>query len=582
MRAKICSASVVLALVGFGLSAVPAQASPTEEPVPTPPSTAPTLAQPGQPAADDSTNTVIITFDSPQADPAAAASKVVSSAAQTVAGAEISKVQPINATTVAVTLDAKLSAREAATVRSKVENRSGVEAADPAMTFYRADTNYEGNLWNINSATSRYSVAADQAWGATTGVRVDNHRPIIVGVLDTGITAHPDLTGSAATIVGGNVVPGYDFISSGGLAGDGNGRDADPTDVGDYDAYHYSSWHGTHVSGIIAALKNSSGVVGVAPDAKVEPLRILGIGGRGSEADLIAAILWGSGYPVAGAPANPNPVNVLNLSLGGPGKCSTALQNAINKAVARRIPVVVSAGNSNAALSKYAPANCKKVISVTATGHTGPRAYYSNYGTTASPATIAAPGGSGYTQPCSAAGGECGGVLSTLNAGRREIGSPNYGVEAGTSMAAPHVAGVLALLRALHPAWSVDQLTAAIRGSAIAVPNCSSIECGAGVVNAGWAVRVSRFFSNKKKPSIGGRFKVGRTLSAKRGSWSPSPASVRYQWLVNGKIITNATKTKYKLPKKYKGKSISVQITVLGSAGYAARVMVSSGHKVKK
>ncbi|MBA3020887.1 S8 family peptidase [Propionicimonas sp.] len=558
---KKWSVAVFVAAAGLAFSAIPAQAAPTDiAPLPEP--TTPSRVK-------DTTRTILVTFDQSQQDPKASAEAAVAEIAEAVAGASVASVQTINKTTVAVTLDSEISEFEADNIQARAEDVAGVKAVDPATIFYPADTDYETSLWNINAAMGRYSVAADAAWGTTTGAGV------VVGVLDTGITEHGDLDA--------NVIAGYDFISNSASARDGDGRDADPTDEGDLsgiaqDGTKTSSWHGTHVSGTIAALRNGSGVAGVAPDAKIEPLRVLGAGG-GTEADLIAAIDWATGY----SGTNPNPVDVLNLSLGSQDgrPCSYAMQAAINRAAAKRIPMVVAAGNSNVALSKSSPANCKNVISVTASTYTGGKASYSNYGTAAMPATIAAPGGSDTPTSCPGIIGECGWVASTWNRGTTTPGGSWYGFMAGTSMAAPHVAGVAALLKAKNPSWGPAQIAAAMRGSANRMPSCTAVTCGTGVVNAPKALTVTKFFTWKKNPSISGKYKVGKKLTAKVGSWSPQPTQFSYQWLRDGKVISGATKSKYKLVKKDKKKKISIQVTVFGPVGYAYRIAVSSSHKIK-
>jgi serine protease len=569
----------VLALAGVSLPALPAlpaQAAPTDD----------SISVETTPTSDAATKTVIITFDKAQKNPSAAANAAVSTAAAVVAGAEVTAVKPITATTVAVTLNTALSSTQADKLQASVEHVDGVKAADPSITFYpTADTNYEPYLWSITTeSTSKWGVQANLAWPTSTG------ESVIVGVLDTGITAHPDLTGSSSSITGGNVIAGYDFVSSAASARDGNGRDSNPTDVGDYttkngNIVEYSSWHGTHVSGIIAALKNDSGVVGVAPEAKIEPVRVLGT--SGTEADLIAAIRWASGYAVSGVGTNPNPVDVINMSLGGSGKCGTALQAAVSGAVSKGIPVVVAAGNGNSKgvgqpLANTAPANCKNVIAVTATTSKGKKTSYSNYGTASKPATIAAPGGKGTSEPCGNGNAlQCGAVWSTLNAGETTATTSSYGFEAGTSMAAPHVAGVLALVKSLHPTWNVAQLTAVIRGTVTRLSSCSVTKCGAGLVNAAKAVKITGFFTKVTGPTVTGRFKVGKKLTATAGSWSPTPTSVSYQWLRNGTSISKATAATYKLTKKDKGKKVSVRITVRGG-NLLGQSAVSASSKVKK
>src|SRR5690606_35071991 len=160
------------------------------------------------------------------------------------------------------------------------------------------------------------------------------------------------------------LVAGYDFISDASIAGDGNGRDSNPQDEGDWENPYPSSWHGTHVAGTIAAVTNNAkGVAGVAFGARVQPVRVLGHG-RGCTSDITDAIVWASGGTVSGVPANATPAEVINMSLGGGGYCSSTYQNAINSAVSRGTVVVVAAGNSNANVANFTPASCSNVIAV--------------------------------------------------------------------------------------------------------------------------------------------------------------------------------------------------------------------------
>lgn len=570
--------SVVTAAITLGLilTTAPAQAAPPTE--------SPSASTPAQTRSDpdpvDGTQSVIVTFDTAPADPLAAAKTAISDAADDVAGVTATSVQSITPTTVEVSLAAPVSDQQAEQIQNQVEDEPGIAAAEPGMTFFPTDFNYEPNLWNIDThAGSNYGTFADSAWGISTG------KGVVVGVIDTGITPHPDLTGSTTSVLGGNVIAGYDFISKASRAGDGNGRDSNPTDMGDGDSASDSSWHGTHVAGIIGALRNSSGVVGVAPDVKIEPLRVLGRG-SGTEADIITAIYWGSGTYTGGElPVNRNPAKILNMSLGGYGSCSRAMQTAINKAVSKGVAVVVATGNGDEygdplPLKYSAPANCKNVIRVTASTATGKRASYSNYGTSSAPATIAAPGGSGSgSLICGPTRANCSEIFSTWNLGATSLGDPGYGWMAGTSMAAPHVAGVAALIAARHPRWSPARLTQALQYSATAMRSCSSTRCGAGIVNAARAVRVQGFFIKKRPVKTTGRFRVGRKVSALRGLWSPGPVLVRYQWLRNGHSIKNATKRTYRISRKDRGSKVSVRIT-LKRPHYVTQVVRSGSHRV--
>ncbi len=333
------------------------------------------------------------------------------------------------------------------------------------------DTEYT-KQWDLYESTAGMNLPG--AWDKTTGSGVT------VAVIDTGYVAHSDL---AANIVGG-----YDFIADTTVANDGSGRDSNPADPGDWtaagecaagDPAGTSSWHGTHVAGTIAAVTNNSkGVAGVAYGAKVSPLRVLGKCG-GYDSDIIDAITWASGGTVSGVPANTNVAKVINMSLGGGGACTSATQSAINAAVNRGTTVVVAAGNSNANAANYSPASCNNVISVAATNRAGSRSYYSNFG---SVVDIAAPGGETRTV-------ETGGILSTLNAGTSTPGSESYDYYQGTSMAAPHVAGLAALVKSASSALTPAQIESAIKTNSRALPGTCSGGCGAGLADAAKTVQ---------------------------------------------------------------------------------------------
>ncbi|MFF6947903.1 S8 family serine peptidase [Streptomyces iakyrus] len=333
------------------------------------------------------------------------------------------------------------------------------------------DTEYS-KQWDLFESTAGMNVPA--AWDTTTGSGVT------VAVIDTGYVAHSDL---AANIVGG-----YDFISDTAVSVDGNGRDSNPADPGDwYNANECgagipastSSWHGTHVAGTIAAATNNGkGVAGIAYGAKISPVRVLGKCG-GYDSDIIDAITWASGGTVSGVPANTNVAKVINMSLGGGGACSSATQSAINGAVNRGTSVVVAAGNENTNASSSSPANCNNVITVAATNRAGSRASYSNYGTVVD---ISAPGGETRTTTAN-------GILSTLNSGTKTPSSENYTYYQGTSMATPHVAGLAALMKSANSALTPAQIESAIKTNARALPGTCSGGCGAGLADAAKTVQ---------------------------------------------------------------------------------------------
>jgi serine protease len=341
-----------------------------------------------------------------------------------------------------------------------VPDRLNTPKADPNDTEY-------AKQWDLFETTAGMNVPG--AWPVSTGTGVT------VAVIDTGYVAHTDL---AANIVGG-----YDFIADTAVSVDGDGRDSNPADPGDYYAANEcgsgipasnSSWHGTHVAGTIAAVTNNSkGVAGIAYGAKISPVRVLGKCG-GYDSDIIDAITWASGGTVSGVPANSNVAKVINMSLGGDGACSTATQSAITAAVNRGTTVVVAAGNENDNVANHSPGNCNNVVSVAATSRTGAKASYSNYG---SLVDISAPGGQTST-------GTANGILSTLNSGTKTPSSESYQYYQGTSMATPHIAGLVALMKSANSALTPAQIESAIKSNARALPGACSGGCGAGLADA--------------------------------------------------------------------------------------------------
>ncbi len=492
------------------------------------------------------TDTIIVTFDSDQNDPASAAEKVVEQAVGDTGA--VTEVVPITRDTVAVTVDKTMTPTESTKLGQQVEKVAGVDTAEPASTFTGASTNdtYYSYLWNVNnSGRSAYGTDAEDAWPASTGAGV------VIGVLDTGITNHTDLNA--------NIIGGYDFVTNVASAGDGTGRDSDPSDAGDFiTGESASSWHGTHVSGIAVAIRNNgTGVVGVAPGAKVEPLRALGKGG-GTEADIISALRWGAGLPIVGVPDNPTPVGVINMSIGGPAACSTALQSAIDAVVAKGIPVVVAAGNSTVPVATFSPAGCKNTIRVAATGFEGTLAGYSNYGTSTLPITISAPGGTGNPRDSMDSW-----IVSTWNTGPSTAVAQSYIGMDGTSMASPHVAAVVALLKSLDKTLTPAQISSIITSTAtkLAAP-CDTTRCGAGAVNAAAAVAYEAgvLLRTVGTPSVTGGTGKGATLSVSLGG-VPTVAKVAYQWLRAGAAITGATSPTYVLTAADAGMAISVRVT---------------------
>ncbi|MEQ1597497.1 MAG: S8 family peptidase [Casimicrobium sp.] len=386
----------------------------------------------------------------------------------------------------------RMTLPEAASLAAQIAAQPGVEYAEPDSRMFTMlvpnDTNYP-SLWALKPPTvGNYGINAQTAWDTTTG-----SASIVVAVIDTGITNHVDLAG--------RTVAGYDFIADIPTANDTTARDGDPSDPGDwitsvesttvggdYEGCRAtnSSWHGTHVSGTIGAIANNSlGVAGINWVSKVQPVRVLGKCG-GWTSDIADAITWASGGTVAGVAANATPAKVINMSLGGTGPCPLSYVNAVNTAVANGTLVVVSAGNSGVGAAGSRPANCPGVMAVGATAQSGARSVFSSTGSSnyGAPTTISGPGSS---------------ILSTLNTGTTVPVGDTYVNYQGTSMAAPHVAGVASLMLSVRPTLLPHHLAAMIRGTATAFPSnatrdidCQIQRCGDGIVNAASAVAAAQ------------------------------------------------------------------------------------------
>ena len=381
-----------------------------------------------------------------------------------------------------VTTSSELTPAQAQQYMNALSANSKVASVVPDMRRY-ATVDHTSETIKINdprmnrmwSLTGENGVSALEAWGTTRG------KGVTVAVLDSGITAHPDLDA--------NVLPGYDFIAESAFSNDGNGRDSDPTDAGNWTVDNQcftgskaspSDWHGTHVAGTIAAIANNNeGIAGVAPEAKIVPVRVLGACG-GFDSDITDGIIWAAGGSVRGVPANQNPAQVINMSIGSEGTCTTPYRQAIAQANTRGSIVVVAAGNNNFDASKSSPGNCEDVINVGATDKNGKRSYFSNYG---SRVDVSAPGGDRRYWG--------GGILSTLNAGKTAPGKADYAEYQGTSMAAPHVAGIVALMKAVDPKLTYAQAKKALQSTSQGI-ECDQSACGSGIVNAARAVQQVR------------------------------------------------------------------------------------------
>jgi serine protease len=314
-------------------------------------------------------------------------------------------------------------------VAKALAKRSDVTEAGLNYRYYPTaipnDTNY--NLqWHYPS------INLPQAWDITTG-----SPNVIVAVIDTGVLLnHPDLQGQ--------LVPGYDFIADNANSGDGqNGIDSNPNDPGDGGGVTTSSFHGTHVSGTIAAASNNNlGVAGVAWGVKIMPCRAVGING-GLRYDIEQCVRFAAGLSNDSGTLPAQRADIINLSLGGPTNTTTApaaYRDARNQGV-----IVVAAAGNDASNALFAPAAYNGVVSVSATNINRQLASYSNFGSTID---VAAPGGASGDLN---GDGFFDGVLST---GGDDSGNGiafTYRFAAGTSMAAPHMAGVAALMKSVYP-----------------------------------------------------------------------------------------------------------------------------------
>jgi serine protease len=400
------------------------------------------------------------------------------------------------------------------------------------------------------------AIDAERAWDFSRGTA-----SVPVAVVDTGVLfRHPDL-GTVAQ--GGKLLPGYDMVGPDNAAtsppftfytaNDGGGRDADATDPGDWintadltnpatkpifgvnDAagnplcpVSPSSWHGTLVSGVIGAATNDGiGIAGVGWDTRILPVRALGKC-AGYDSDILDGMAWAAGLPIQypdptspSVPTNPNPVKIINLSLGSPTPCSSFYSSLISQLGAMDVVVVAAAGNSGgsngAGGSVSEPANCAGAIAVAALRNTGTKVAFSNFGPEVA---ISAPGGNCVNSqpPClysivtsanSASETASDATMTYVDGNEPSVAYSGKtfagGGVFGTSFAAPMVSGVIALMWAANPKLTASQLTAMLKSSARAFPAstepvcpatdavtgecaCTQTTCGAGMLDAHAAV----------------------------------------------------------------------------------------------
>jgi serine protease len=442
-------------------------------------------------------------------------------------------------------------------------------AADPQVEYAVADEwralhalptdPLYAEQWYFGSAQASATRAQD-AWDTTVG-----NSATIVAVLDTGARYnHPDLSAK--------LLPGHDFVSNPTFSTDGDGRDADADDPGDFVTTaeaqtppftaipctaDSSSWHGTRVASLIAAQTNNEGIAGTGWNTRILPVRVMAKCG-GIDSDIIAGMRWAAGIAVPGVPANPTPAKILNLSLGGTGLCSAAYQQAITEITAQGVVVVISVGNEGRAVSS--PANCNGVIAVAGLRHAGTKVGFSNLGPNV---TIGAPGGNCVNpqgQPCLFS------LVAATDAGTTTPTAPAYtdqlNFNVGTSFAAPLVAGAAALMHAVNGQISPSQYRALLRETAATFPTssptttavcqppsavaqgeeciCTTQTCGAGMLNTHAAVLAAgtRPFADAQGPAT---INTGTDISidGSRSVASNGRTIVSHQWsAVN---VTGAT-----------------------------------------
>jgi len=347
---------------------------------------------------------------------------------------------------------------------------------------------YPGSLyvyqWPLhNLAAEPFGMDMEDAWDITRGDSAS-----VVAVLDTGILSHEDLNAA-------RILPGYDFISDPATSNDGDGRDPDPSDPGDWTAADQcgqgkpqkdSSWHGLLVTGLIAAeAENGTGIEGIDFHTNILPVRVLGRCG-GHVSDIVDAMRWAVGETNRDAGTLPvgQRARVVNLSASTeePGGCTPEEQTAIDFVRAHGAVVITAAGNESGEARDHSPGNCQGVINVAASTRTGELASYSNFGENVD---FVAPGGSNPLNPDG---------VATLSNGGITIPDANsvYVLGEGTSFSAAETAGVASLIFAVNPSLMPDQVANILCATAQALPACGASTCGKGVLDANGALTLAQ------------------------------------------------------------------------------------------
>jgi serine protease len=414
------------------------------------------------------------------------------------AGQALRHVRSLGEQSEVVALAASVSNEEARNLAKQLQLDPRVEYAEPDYKMFPVrNANDPGFSPGINFAVIPSVTLVSQWYLSETlgGINAPSAWDVVVGspstvvaVIDTGVLNHSDLAG--------RMLAGYDFIGPDGdgsldTANDGNGRDADATDPGNWITPQEagtgnfascgadpSDWHGTHVAGLIAAnADNGQNIAGINWATKIMPVRVLGKCG-GYVSDIVDGMRWSVGMAVSGVPANANRANIVNLSLGIPSdtaSCSRTMQSAINDVLARGATIVVAAGNGSVDSTRSIPANCAGVISVAASLRNGQ--FASSYSNRGASVTLAAPGGF-IPDPLSDFGVD--GILSINDRGEtRPLSDNATAVLFGTSFSTAIVSGVASLLVAVNPNLSPTQIKAILQSTARlpSNPNDKGLDC---------------------------------------------------------------------------------------------------------